>query len=152
MRLQVLYNGINYGKSKDVHYQEMVIPSVDDLLYEIGLCLTSVRERPKRRRINNPIVITIISIIFMTAKLVNSYLDDNQTDIGVLLCDIGRYFGMTHHWNLGCFCTGLIVVTSQMNYYYNYKRGIKPTFVRVFQMMSGLVTPNSVVVFKTYCF
>ena len=42
----------------------------------------------------------------------------------------------------------LITLSSQMNYYYNYKRGEKPTFVRVFQMMSGFVTPYSVGLYK----
>ena len=41
-----------------------------------------------------------------------------------------------------------MTITSQLVYYYNYKRGIKPTFVRVFQMMSGLVTPSSVGLYR----
>ena len=40
--------------------EEVVISSVDDLLYEIGLCLTSVRERPKRKAFYNPVVITVV--------------------------------------------------------------------------------------------
>ena len=40
---------------------ETPIDGFDDLLYEIGLCLTSVRERPKRRAINNPIVVMLCS-------------------------------------------------------------------------------------------
>ena len=35
-------------------------------------------------------------------------------------------------------------MTSQLIYYYNYKNEIKPTFLKVFQMMSGLVSPKSI--------
>ena len=35
------------------------------------------------------------------------------------------------------------VLITQIIYYNNYRNGIKPSFLRVFQMMSGLVTPTS---------
>ena len=38
----------------------------------------------------------------------------------------------------------ILTLLSQLNYYYNQRNGIKPTFLRVFNMMSGLVTPNSI--------
>ena len=37
----------------------------------------------------------------------------------------------------------LLPISIQLIYYYNYRNGIKPTFLRVFQMMSGLVSPKS---------
>src|SRR5580704_9926325 len=62
--------------------------------------------------------------------------------------DIGNYLELKIHANM-LFSLGLIMsITSQFIYYYNYKRGIKPTFVRVFQMMSGLVTPSSVGLYR----
>ena len=49
--------------------EEKPIGNVDDLLYEIGLCLTSVKERPKRRAIDNPIVIAIFCSIYLFARI-----------------------------------------------------------------------------------
>ena len=40
--------------------------------------------------------------------------------------------------------TSLIVLTSQLNYFYGYKRGIDPTFVRVFHSLSDSVTANNI--------
>ena len=37
--------------------------------------------------------------------------------------------------SIGC----LFVISSQLNYFYGYKLGIEPTFVRVFHSMSGKV-------------
>ena len=41
---------------------------------------------------------------------------------------------------IGC----IFVISNQLIYYYNYCKGIEPTFLSVFEMMSGLVTPNSI--------
>ena len=38
----------------------------------------------------------------------------------------------------------VLSLSSQLIYYYNQINGIKPTFLRVFQMMSSLVTPNNI--------
>jgi len=38
----------------------------------------------------------------------------------------------------------MIVLITHILYYYNYCRGIEPTFVRVFRVMSGSVSPSSV--------
>ena len=40
--------------------------------------------------------------------------------------------------------TCMIVLTSQLNYFYGYKRGIDPTFVRVFHSVSDSVTANNI--------
>jgi len=139
---------MKHFSSYSVLPEELVIPSVDDLLYEIGLCLTSVRERPKRRAIDSPIVIAIVSIIMLITRIINIFNVNNNPIIFVLMGDVGRYFSMALHWNCSLFLANLMAFTSQLVYYYNYKRGIKPTFVRVFQMMSGLVTPSSVGLYR----
>ena len=50
---------------------ELVIKDCDELLYKIGLCLTSLRERPKRWPINNPVFIAIINLIYLSERVVS---------------------------------------------------------------------------------
>src|SRR5690242_18244861 len=102
--------------------RDVVIPSVDDLLYEIGLCLTSVRERPKRRGINNPIVIAIVLFIMAVMKITSLIIDNEQWLI--ILGDNGRYFNMRVQWNLPIIMITMITLASQLVYYYNYKHNI----------------------------
>ena len=128
--------------------RHLVIPSVDDLLYEIGLCLTSVRERPKRRAIDSPIVIAIVCSLYLVLRIASILIDDNAHGWLLVVGDMGRYIGLKYHFNLMAILGNIMVIMSQSVYYYNYKRGIKPTFVRVFQMMSGLVTPSSVGLYR----
>ena len=120
---------------------ELVIKDYDDLLYEIGLCRTSVRERPKRWPINNPKFITIMSLMSFVKSLVTLLVPESDPQI---FGDIGRYLSISVQWNLIFNLGQQIVITNKLNYYYNHRKGFEPTFLRVFQMMSGSVAPLSV--------
>ena len=135
-------------KANTVLPRELVTLSVDDLLYEIGLCLTSVRERPKRRAIDSPIVIAIVCWLYMVLRIASILIDNNEHGWLLLVGSFGHYIGLKYHFNVFLIFGILLIITSQLIYYYNYKRGIKPTFVRVFQVMSGLVTPSSVGLYR----
>src|SRR5690242_337410 len=115
---------------------DVVIPSVDDLLYEIGLCLTSVRERPKRRAIDSPIVIAIVCWLYLFLRIASILIREDDHVWLMIMGEVGHYVGLKNHINIAFIIAVLMTITIQLIYYYNYKRGIKPTFVRVFQMMS----------------
>src|SRR5690242_10053896 len=108
--------------------RDVCIPSVDDLLYEIGLCLTSVRERPKRRAIDSPIVIAIVCLLYFIDRIASIYLNDFEHGWLLAVGDVGHYLDLKTHINIIFIFYALMSITSQLVYYYNYKRGIKPTF------------------------
>ena len=64
------------------------------------------------------------------------------------LTDFGHLIGFKNYLNITILIVCLIVLSSQMVYYYNYKHNISPKFVGIFQMMSGSVTPSSLKLFK----
>ena len=123
---------------------ELVIKDCDELLYEIGLCLTSLRERPKRWPINNPVFIAIITSIHLTERVVSLLVPESERQILLLVGETGRYFDLKVQWNLFFILGSMIGISSQTLYYYNHRNGIEPTFLRVFQVMSGSVAPSSV--------
>ena len=127
----------------------LVIPSAEDLLYDIGLCLTSVKEEPKPRKLlSRPKVIWIIEWIFFFQRFFSILIGQENRQALLILGDVGGYLGLKTNWNVLIIIAISIVISSQLNYYYNYKRGNNPTFLRVFRMMSGLVTPASVGLFQ----
>ena len=123
---------------------ELVIKDCDELLYEIGLCLTSLRERPKRWPINNPVFIAIITSIYLSERVASILVPESDRQMLLLVGETGRYFDIKVQWNLILMLTSMIGLSSQTLYYYNHRKGIKPTFLRVFQVMSGSVAPLSV--------
>ena len=62
----------------------------DDILYEIGLCLTSVRERPKRKTVDKPIVIFSLVSIFIAERIIILSIDDDNDRTFVCLGEISR--------------------------------------------------------------
>ena len=55
---------------------------------------------------------------------------------------------MKFHLNSIVILSCLITITSQLNYFYGYKRGIDPTFVRVFHTMSSSVSPTTMGLYR----
>ena len=123
--------------------EHLVIRSADDLLYSIGLCLQSVIERPKRKAIYNPKLIAFVSWLHLMLRIASILLPEDSQWLP-LIGEMGRYFGMKFHLNLYLCLMNAFMIAFQLNFFYAYKRGMSPTFVRVFRMMSGSVTPLSV--------
>ena len=118
---------------------ELTIESVDDILYRIGLCFTSVRDQPKRRHFYNPYFIFTFLSLFLIRELFIISLKNDE-----LLKAFGSWdymIGAKLMFGVVFILAAIIILSSQLIYYYNYRNGIKPTFLRVFQMMSGLVSP-----------
>ena len=127
----------------------LVIQSAEDLLYDIGLCLTSVKRKPKERELlSTPIVIWIIQWVYLFVRLASILTDHDNKQLTLLLGDVGEYIGLTIHWDIILIFGIIITILSQLNFYFNYKQGNEPTFLRVFQMMSGSVTPVSIGLYR----
>ena len=124
---------------------DMVIEGVDDILYDIGLSLTSVRELQKKRKfIHNPLLLLTINTFMLVNKLSCLFIDDSNDIILKLLGEIGHNFEMKISLCTPSFLFTIIMLFSQWVYYNNNKHGIEPSFLKVFRMISGSVTPSSV--------
>ena len=58
--------------------KQLVIESIDDILYEIGLCLTSQRKRPKRTLIFKPLIVFTFLSLYLLKSI--SFLLMNESD------------------------------------------------------------------------
>ena len=122
--------------------QELTIDSVDEHLYRIGLCLIPNRHNTRRSLIFLPILITIVSIIFIFLRIASIFTDNRV--ILRLLGDIGQLFEMRIYVNILLILTNSFILFSQLIYYYNNNLYIRPTFLTLFHMMSGSVSPSSI--------
>src|SRR5437868_7623918 len=77
---------------------ELVIESVDDILYRIGLCFTSVRDRPKRKLIDHPFVGFLILSLFMIERMITTLLSDEFTLTFRVLGETGYFIGVRREW------------------------------------------------------
>ena len=117
-----------------------------DKLYEIGLIVKPLTTQSTTRRhwISHPITNILIFIYYIFMFSIFVVNNNHNKRLVIILGDFPSLYGVGIYLNLpGLFCTIFNLLALSL-YYYNHWKGIKPTFLRVFAMLSGLVTPNSV--------
>src|SRR5882724_5555029 len=124
--------------------ESLIIPFADKYLYKIGLSLTKHDSNDKRKWIYNPILIFITFIIFISFKIITLFANEENEYIFIVLGDFGYFLNIRIHFNCLFILVSPLLFGSQILYYYNHKNGIKPTFLKLFEMIAGLVTPLSI--------
>ena len=122
--------------------EQLAIKSIDDILFEIGLCHHSVRETPNRNPLNRPTLILTVVSTEILMRTVSHFTDDNF--ILMITGEFAQYQSFKEVFNIGSIILSSMTLIMQFVYYLNYRRDIEPTFLRVFQMMSGTGPPNAV--------
>ena len=124
--------------------EELAINDIDHTLDDIGLVLTSGEDTVKKRSVfNHPIIIFTVCLIFFMCKIIPIIISQSY-GTAVVLGDISFFIGLNNRLNIYHVILNWPVIGSQLVYYYNCKRGIKPSFFRVFHMMAGRLPPVSV--------
>ena len=120
---------------------ELQIAGIDNVWYECGLSLVSYRSETKRKIYYTPTIIATELVVNTIRCIVVLLIDDHYW-----LVRLGEYnhmFGLKLYMNLFRIICSLFALLSQLINYYVYKQGVDITFIKLFRMMSGSVTPNS---------
>ena len=124
--------------------QHMIIQSVDNHLYRIGLCVKRSDFSKKRSIFCNPFLVFTLMSIEWIRTFVFIIIPQKSLKTQIRFCDFGHLSGIGILYNL-IMCSGYLTpITLAAIHYQIYKSGEDLTFLRVFQMMSGLVSPISV--------
>ena len=123
--------------------QELTVQSVEHILHRIGLTLDSNKTYPKRKLFFNPIIIFLFFSLYIIREVVIISLNEENEITFKMLGSFGYLLGIRKHISFIFALVSFLELVFQLIYYKNYRNGIKPTFLRVFQMMSGLVSPKS---------
>ena len=121
---------------------DLIVEEVDDILYRIGLTFESFSVNPKRDFINHPLFAFISVLLFFIKSVILITLSDKNGIIFHFLVDMGHFIGIRRQFNYFLLVLSLITLSSQALNFYNYKKGIKPKFMLLFQMMAGHVQPK----------
>ena len=123
--------------------QSLIATNADDILYRIGLCPTSLNDRPNRRTIDHPMRAFVIMSIALIERLISLSFSDEDYTPGVL--GFTGYLGVVRrHFDLLLILVTILPLSSQLIYYWNHINGVRPTFLRLFQMMTGSVAPKDI--------
>jgi len=133
----------NHFNSKELLPHHIVITSAGTHLYRIGLSLFPT-QLSKRNRLHNPINAFILNIFVFIRCIICLSLPNSRDDILLIIGDFSYIYDLKIHWNTFIIVVGLLVFIYQMIHYYNFKNDIKPEYLKPFEMISGLVSPQSI--------
>ena len=124
---------------------ELVIKSVDSHLYRIGLCVPTDDCSVKRSFVQKPLIILIILLI-ETCKIIafSSISRIENESYRLYFGDEGELSGLGNFYHLISASYVSTTICCMLIHYWNYKKGIKPTYLQVFKVMAGLVPPKTV--------
>jgi len=121
----------------------LILNSVETHLYRIGLCPTDYHYI-KPNRLHNPLLIFIVCLLSIFKNINSLLLSEENERLLIISGDFSHYLGIKTHYNIACGLYISLALTSQLIHFFNCKNDIKPNYLKVFEMMSGLVSPNSI--------
>ena len=115
---------------------------IEDIFYEIGFSLSSVKHRPQRSLIHNPLLICLIVTIQLLERIGVLYAKDSDQLTLQILGDIGAYFGIRIHLSLLISLLCLMVLLIQATYLMNFVQKSRPVHLALLQMVSSYIPPS----------
>jgi hypothetical protein len=122
---------------------DIALKSADKCLQKIGLSLFR-DPLTKRSKTHNPILMLIIESNFFLQFFVSLIIPEENRKQFLLIGDLGHFYKARVHCAIACCFMIQIPIFSQILHYYNYKNNIKPTYLKLFEMISGSVPPLSI--------
>jgi hypothetical protein len=122
---------------------EMVISSAASYLYKIGLSLYQMGSN-SRPKLNNPLLIFVINLLVALRHFISMQLSEEDRYGFELLSDWSYFVNARELFGLTLIIYVLWSIISQLLHYWYYKNDIKPSYLKPFEMMSGLVSPQSI--------
>jgi hypothetical protein len=123
--------------------QSIAFNSIDNHLYKIGLSLISKNEE-KRSRFYNPLLVLSVNTICLIKCIVSLLLSEENEKLLIINGDFAHFFRSKTHLNVAALLVFLSTLIQQLICYSNTKNNINPTHYKVYDMMSGLVSPKSI--------
>jgi hypothetical protein len=122
---------------------ELVINSSGTHLYSYGISLFGFYTK-KRKKLYNPKLIFIMNSIFITRMAIVLLSPQEYSDLLIILGDYSHFYNMRIHFNIAFSqFISLSLISQLINIWYSYK-DIKPSFLKPFERMSGLVSQKSI--------
>ena len=127
--------------------REMRIECAGTHFYKIGLSLYP-DSRVKRKKYRNPLVGFIFQLVYLVRSVILLLHPDGDLDYFRKVGDFGFIFGTIAQFEITVIFTILMSFDTQILNYFLYKSGIRPTYLRLFEMISGQIPPNALGLFS----
>jgi hypothetical protein len=120
-----------------------ILDSAGTHLYRIGLSLHPFGSK-KRKILYNPLIAFMMIFIFWIRCITALLLPEDNEIYFKMIGDYPTYLNGRVHVNLAIIPNMSLALVSQLINFWNYFNDIKPSYMKPFEMMSGLVSPQSI--------
>ena len=135
----------NMYKPDRLLQNDLVIKSADTHFFRVGLCVPTDDCSIKRSFIQKPTFIVAVIMIEICKIIVFSvYKRDISFTFKVYFGDYGELTGLGNFYRLMILSYISTTICSMVIHYCNYKNGVNQTYLLIFKMMAGLVSPKTV--------
>jgi hypothetical protein len=111
-------------------------------LYSIGLSLFSFGSQ-KRNRFHNPFFISFIICVQILKSLIALLMKEDKYRL-LLIGDFTYFLNDRYFMNAAIILWGILALFSQLLHYWKYHKNESPSYLKPFEMISGLVSPKSI--------
>jgi hypothetical protein len=122
---------------------EVLVTTARTHLYRISLSFFP-NESKRRKKFRNPLLIALLNVIFLAKSVTSLLLTEENLDLFIILFDFTFFVNARIHFNICATVIIILKIISQILHYINYKKDLKPSYLKPFEMMSGLVSPQSI--------
>ena len=126
--------------------KELRISSAGKHFYRYGLSLYP-NGCTNRSKLFHPILVFTISLAYFIRCLISIYwtqLPDKPFKYYLFIGDFAFFINLSFHLNIAFMLEYFIIIFTQILSYYNYVLDIRPNYMRVFDMMSAVITPKAI--------
>jgi hypothetical protein len=122
---------------------ELLVTSAGSHLYRIGLSHFPFGWK-RRKKFHFPLMIALLNVMFLAKSITCLLISGENPQLFILLFDFSYFFNARIHYNICVAVIIILTLISQILHYITYKKGRKPSYLKPFEMMSGLVSPQSI--------
>jgi hypothetical protein len=116
--------------------------SAENHLYSIGLSLFPFGSQ-KRNRFHNPFFISLIICVQILKSLIALLMKEDKYKL-LLIGDFTYFLNDRYFMNAAIILWGILALFSQLLHYWKYYKNESPSYLKLFEMISGLVSPKSI--------
>jgi hypothetical protein len=125
----------------------IAINSAQNYLYSVGLSLFSFGSQT-RNRFHNPFFISFIICVQILKSLIALLIKEDKYRL-LLIGDFPYFLNDRYFMNAAIILWGILALFSQILHYWKYYKNESPSFLKPFEMISGLISPKSIGLINT---
>ncbi len=120
----------------------IVIKCAENHIYNVGLSLFSFGSQI-RNRFYNPFFISFIICVQILKSITAILMKEDKYRL-LLIGDFAYFLNGRYFMNLAIILGGVSPLCSQLLHYWQYYKNESPSYLKPFEMISGLVSPKSI--------